>query len=50
MKYNIYIGFDSRNYGQKMAAKVCEESIYKTTKIKKEDLNINFLVLKDLNR
>ena len=48
MKYNIYIGFDSRNYGQKMAAKVCEESIYKTTNIKKEDLNINFLVLKDL--
>ena len=48
MKYNIFIGYDSRNYAQKLSARVCEKSIYKTTSLNKNDLNINFLVLKDL--
>ena len=48
-QYNIYIGFDSSNFGQELAAEVCKRSILKETKISdKKNLNINFIKLKEL--
>ena len=41
---NIYIGFDSSNYGQRLAFDVCKRSILKYN----NNLNINGLYLKDL--
>ena len=50
MKYNIYIGYDSSNYGQHLANVVCIRSILQTTNIPLDDLNIYSLVLKDLKK
>lgn len=41
---NIYIGFDSTNYGQQLAFDVCKRSMLKYN----NNLNINGLYLKDL--
>lgn len=41
---NIYIGFDSSNYGQELAFNVCKKSMLKYN----DKLNINGLYLKDL--
>ena len=41
---HLYIGFDSRNYGQQMAYEVCKRSVRKYNK----EISITPLVLKDL--
>ena len=45
-KHNIYIGFDSTNYGQHLAYEVCKKSILKYNK--SNNIIINKLVKKDL--
>ena len=44
--YDIYIGFDSSNYGQELAAEVCKRSILTESVV--DNININFIKLKDL--
>lgn len=41
---NVYIGFDSSNYGQKLAYEVCKRSIEKYNK----DIKVNCLIKKEL--
>lgn len=43
---NVYIGFDSRNYGQTLAYEVCKRSILKNLNTDKYSVNIKPLVLK----
>ena len=45
MKLNVYIGFDSSNYGQELAYEVCKRSIEKNTR---HDITIHKLVKSDL--
>ena len=43
---NIYIGFDSSNYGQELAFEVCQRSIFKYN----QNISINKLYKKDLEK
>ena len=47
MAYNIYIGFDSSNYGQQLAFDVCKRSILKMCSDPSK-INIIQLIKKDL--